>query len=187
MLSSRSKSCPFKATPAPLVSLSLCGSNLTRITDAVTLPLHSPPELQCHQPLPGPPDTSLYRVVPGVADTSLSCAALWVLRPRTREQPLPLFKPSACGDAQVILWGDQHSPARSQSAISPKPQVGSSGCGSPVFARRLARSLPQWRVGSTRQHRGRYAALCPALGLVPVVRPLVQSPHQPSLVGSRPE
>lgn len=187
MLSSRSKSCPFKATPAPLVSLSLCGSNLTRITDAVTFPLHSPPELQCHQPLPGPPDTSLYRVVPGVADTSLSCAALWVLRPRTREQPLPLFKPSACGDAQVILWGDQHSPARSQSAISPKPQVGSSGCGSPVFARRLARSLPQWRVGSTRQHRGRYAALCPALGLVPVVRPLVQSPHQPSLVGSRPE
>lgn len=39
----------------PRGSLSLCGSNLTRITDAVTFPLHSPPELQCHQPLPGPP------------------------------------------------------------------------------------------------------------------------------------
>lgn len=120
MLPSTSKSCPFKATPAPPVSLSLCGSNLKTVADAVACPLHLHPNCSAVGPLPGPPDTSLYRVFPGVADTSLSCAALWVLRPRTKEQPLALFKPSACGDAQVVLWGDQLSPARSQSAICPQ-------------------------------------------------------------------
>lgn len=81
---------------------------------------------------------------------------------------------SSCGVTSIL-----QPVLRAPSA--PKPQVGSRGCGSPVYAPRLARTLPQWCVGSPRQHPGRCAFLCPTLG----ARASSQAPHSQSPLAIR--
>lgn len=73
---------------------------------------------------------------------------------------------SSCGVTSILQPG-----LRAPSA--PRPQGGSRGCGSPVFASCLERTLPQWCVGSTRQHPERCTSLCPTLG----ARASSQAPH----------
>lgn len=181
MLSSRSKSCPFKATPAPLVSLSLLKSleeNRGRcgVSPAFSTRAPEPSARSLDHPTPAGTgfsqglQTRLCRGQPlgfsGLVPESSPFPSL--------SHQLVEMHRSSCGVTSIL-----QPVLRAPSA--PKPQVGSRGCGSPVYAPRLARTLPQWCVGSPRQHPGRCAFLCPTLG----ARASSQAPHSQSPLAIR--